>query len=52
MQEIAHFNKYCEDNQIPAQSPNTMNNYGVILDDFGFKEMLQSIIEKVISPIA
>lgn len=52
MEEIAHFKKFCEDNKIPAQAPNTMNNYGVILDDIGFKHLIEQINEKVISPIS
>ena len=40
MEEIQNFKKFCEKHKIPAQSPNTMNNFGVILDDFGFKDML------------
>ena len=52
MEEVAHFKKFCVQNQIPAQAPNTMNNYGVILDDIGFYDMIQEIIDKVVTPVA
>ena len=29
-----------------------MNNYGVILDDFGFYEMIQEFIQNVVKPLA
>jgi hypothetical protein len=40
MEEIAYFKKFCDDNQMPRLHPNSMNNYGVILDDFGFEKIL------------
>jgi hypothetical protein len=32
--------------------PNTMNKYGVVLDDFGFQTMLNKFIEDFISPLS
>ena len=32
--------------------PNTMNKYGVVLDDFGFETMLDKLMEDFIRPIS
>ncbi|PRQ22944.1 hypothetical protein RchiOBHm_Chr6g0255821 [Rosa chinensis] len=32
--------------------PNTVNKYGVVLDDFGFKTMIDKLIEEFICPIS
>ena len=37
---------------IPRNGPNSMNNYGVVLDDFGFSNMLQQMIQIIIQPLS
>ena len=32
--------------------PNTMNKYGVVLDDFGLENMLEKLMEDFIRPIS
>ena len=34
------------------EQPNPENHHGIILDDFGFKTLLENVINKIISPIA
>ena len=52
MEEIENYKAFCRANLIPIPCPNTMNNNGVILDDFGFHDMLHDIMVKVVSPLA
>ena len=40
VEEVQHFEKWCKEHQLKVNRPNSMNNYGAILDDFGFKSVL------------
>jgi len=44
--------KWVYDSRSTIMRPNTMNNFGVVLDDFGFDSMLQKLVDDFISPIA
>jgi hypothetical protein len=48
IEEVEHF----ENSGMPVSRPNSMNNYGCILDDFGFTPLITLIREKYISPLA
>jgi len=47
IQEVEHF----EHSGMPIMRPNTMNNYGVILDEIGFEPFFQRLLDYV-KPIA
>ncbi|CAF1465682.1 unnamed protein product, partial [Didymodactylos carnosus] len=50
--EINHFEKWCLENGIRVQRPNSMNNYGAILDNFGFEPCLQDLMTHIVEPLA
>jgi hypothetical protein len=52
LEELAHFEQWCGDNELPMIRPNTMNNYGAVLDTFGFQAMLQELMHQYVSPLA
>jgi len=52
LKEAEHFSDWAIKNGLKVQVPNTMNNYGVILDHFGFYEVLQEFTEKFIQPLS
>ncbi|BBM85048.1 prolyl hydroxylase family protein [Candidatus Uabimicrobium amorphum] len=49
--EVRHFEKWCMENDIEKRLPNSMNNYGVVLGDFGFYDFLQQLMLEYIKPI-
>lgn len=49
--EVRHFEKWCVENDIEKRLPNSMNNYGVVLGDFGFYDFLQQFMLTYIKPI-
>lgn len=40
------------DSRSTIMRPNTMNRFGVVLDDFGFESMLQKLVDDFISPLS
>lgn len=52
IEEADWFNEWCVANELHKNVPNTMNNYGAVLDDFGFHPMLREFMVKYISPLA
>src|SRR5439155_449115 len=36
LEELAEFEEWCDHHELPLVRPNTMNNYGAVLDTFGF----------------
>jgi hypothetical protein len=52
LEEAAHFEAWCRDQELPPTRPNTMNNYGVVLDIFGFATMLQRLMTEYVAPFA
>ena len=52
LEEIDHFEGWCTENDLPLIRPNTMNNYGAVLDTFGFQGMLQHLMLQYVSPFA
>ena len=43
LEEISNFEAWCHDNHIGIHRPNSMNQYGAILDEFGFKSVLEEL---------
>lgn len=52
LEEAAHFERWCGEQDLPLIRPNTMNNYGAVLDSFGFAPMLQRLMEDAVTPLA
>ena len=52
LEELAHFERWCAENDVALVRPNTMNNYGAVLDTFGFQEMLQQLMLGYVAPFA
>merc|ERR1712137_221140 len=48
VEEIEHY----EQSGLPASRPNSMNNYGLILDEIGFTPFLNQLRQNYIQPIA
>jgi hypothetical protein len=49
VEEIDHFQQWCESNSIHIVRPNSMNRYGAILNDFGFEPVLQDFMQTHLS---
>eukprot|EP00761_Pharyngomonas_kirbyi_P008232 gb/GECH01008243.1/.p1 GENE.gb/GECH01008243.1/~~gb/GECH01008243.1/.p1 ORF type:complete len:326 (+),score=68.28 gb/GECH01008243.1/:1-978(+) len=47
IQEIHHI----ENSGLPVNRPNSMNNYGVVIDDFGFSSFIQDLWIKYLRPM-
>jgi hypothetical protein len=52
LEEAAWFEEWCSQNDLPLLRPNTMNNYGTVLDSFGFDAFLQKLMLEYIRPLA
>jgi hypothetical protein len=52
LEEIASFEAWCAENDLPLLRPNTMNNDGAVLDTFGFQDMLQKMMTRYVAPFA
>ena len=52
IEEILWFKSWCKKKQIKIQPPNSMNNYGVILDDIGFTPFLSQLLAEYITPLS
>lgn len=52
LEELDHFERWMAEEDLPVIRPNTMNNYGAVLDTFGFASMLQQMVERCIAPFA
>jgi len=52
LEEIAHFESWCVDHRLKVYRPNSMNNYGAILDDFGFYPILQEWVSQLVTPFS
>lgn len=50
--EVEAFQRWCDENDLNKLRPNSMNNYGVILDSFGFDHCLQTLMGEVVTPFA
>lgn len=52
LEETAAFEAWCTHNEVPQIRPNTMNNYGVVLDSIGFGPFLDQLMTEYVSPFA
>jgi len=52
LEELAHFESWCQEHDIAIPRPNSMNRYGLILDLIGFGPFLEQLMERVVSPLA
>lgn len=52
IEEVKSFECWCESKDLDKLRPNSMNNYGVILDTFGLENCLQTLMEEVVTPFA
>jgi len=43
---------YIENSGLKLTRPNSMNNYGLVFDQFGFKEMMHKLVMEFIEPLA
>uniref|UniRef100_A0A1J3IG80 Putative PKHD-type hydroxylase n=1 Tax=Noccaea caerulescens TaxID=107243 RepID=A0A1J3IG80_NOCCA len=50
--EVEHMEKWVYDSRTTIMRPNTLNKFGVVLDDFGFESMLKKLVDEFISPIS
>eukprot|EP00966_Prymnesium_polylepis_P115024 2658568-Prymnesium_polylepis.1 len=49
-QECEHFEAWCAASGVHVKRPNTMNNYGAILDDFGMGGMMDAVMKQARRP--
>ncbi|GAX61988.1 permease of the major facilitator superfamily [Candidatus Scalindua japonica] len=52
IEEIMWFEAWCKKQQVTINRPNSMNNYGAVLDDFGFDSFLNRLMTEYISPLS
>lgn len=50
IEETDWFGEWCVENGLFKHVPNTMNNYGAVLDDFGFSPFLQRLMKEYLLP--
>ncbi|XP_030476410.1 2-oxoglutarate and iron-dependent oxygenase domain-containing protein CP2-like isoform X2 [Syzygium oleosum] len=52
LSEVENFERWVHDTNFRIMRPNTMNKYGVVLDDFGLENMLARMMDEFVRPIA
>ncbi|KAL9240375.1 hypothetical protein vseg_014602 [Gypsophila vaccaria] len=52
MAEVHNIYRWVDDTRCKIMRPNTMNNYGAVLDDFGLENMLDKLMEDFIRPLS
>jgi hypothetical protein len=52
LEEIDNFEKWALENKVHIHRPNSMNNFGTMLDDIGMSDALQDLAVRFVSPIA
>ncbi len=52
LRECDYFSAWCSKSSLTVTRPNSMNNYGAILDHFGFHEALQDLMVLAVQPLA
>lgn len=50
--QVENFSKWVNETKLRIIRPNTMTNYGAVLDDFGLDSMLDQLIEGFILPLS
>jgi hypothetical protein len=52
LEETAYFSRWCKRKKLSTLRPNTMNNYGIVLDSIGFAPMLQVWMTDYVLPFS
>jgi hypothetical protein len=52
LEEVEHFQVWMAAEELGVIRPNTMNNYGAVLDTFGFEPFLQALMLDYIKPLS
>ncbi|KAG6541488.1 hypothetical protein Mapa_017163 [Marchantia paleacea] len=52
LDEVEHFENWASEAKVKVMRPNTMNNYGAVLDDIGMEGMLNELMINFINPMA
>ncbi|XP_065881519.1 2-oxoglutarate and iron-dependent oxygenase domain-containing protein CP2-like [Euphorbia lathyris] len=52
MAEVENFERWVHETKFRIMRPNTMNKYGVVLDDFGLERMLNKLMDEYIRPMS
>ncbi len=52
LDEIVSYQSWCKEEKLDVQPPNSMNKYGVILDDLGFGPFLNELMTKYVAPLS
>ncbi len=52
LDEIVSYESWCKKERLDLQPPNSMNNYGVILDDLGFSHFLKELMTRYVAPLS
>ena len=50
--QVEHFERWAQDSRVKVMRPNTMNNYGAVLDDIGMESMLHHLMTRYLNPMA
>ncbi|XP_010551619.1 PREDICTED: uncharacterized PKHD-type hydroxylase At1g22950 isoform X2 [Tarenaya hassleriana] len=50
--EVENFERWVHESRATIMRPNTMNKFGVVLDDFGLENMLAKLVENFINPMS
>lgn len=52
LEEVEHFERWAQDARVKVMRPNTMNNYGAVLDDIGMEGMLNHLMLRYLKAMA
>jgi len=52
VEEMEHFDVISKEYQIPVRRPNSMNNYGVVVNEIGMRDLLSSFQHDYLWPLA
>eukprot|EP00850_Spirogloea_muscicola_P010831 SM000065S20180 [mRNA] locus=s65:95728:97569:- [translate_table: standard] len=52
LEEVEHFKRWALTAGVTVMRPNTMNSYGVVLDDIGMDDMLSDLMADAVAPLA
>ena len=52
LEETEHFEAWCTEAGVALHRPNTMNNHGAIVDDFGMADLMDTLMRTCVQPLA
>eukprot|EP00475_Leptophrys_vorax_P014782 TRINITY_DN2104_c2_g1_i2.p1 TRINITY_DN2104_c2_g1~~TRINITY_DN2104_c2_g1_i2.p1 ORF type:complete len:498 (-),score=135.38 TRINITY_DN2104_c2_g1_i2:2255-3748(-) len=50
--ELSHYESQAKALGLPLRRPNSMNNYGIVLNDIGLGKRVSAIVKKIITPLS